>query len=276
MTWADPRLTTTEHLLGATLEAVRPLTGGTHARAYGAVVNGVDVVVRFFPAGDKAVASELEALREISPLMSSFEVPELVAADAETGVIVTTRVRGAHPDPNLSAERLAVPLARALAQIHSLAPGGLSAPPLVVRGASALAEATRERWGELSSAARVLGHGDFWCGNALWDRDQLTGVVDWSGARAAAAGLDVAWCRQDLILLGSRHAAEVFLTAYLAERPLSGSILAWDLHAAAHAEGRVATWAPNYAGIGRSLLTGEILEQRFATWTSELLAAAND
>ncbi|MBK0296215.1 phosphotransferase, partial [Bacillus sp. S34] len=55
---------------------------------------------------------------------------------------------------------------------------------------------------------RVLTHGDLWSGNTLWEGDRLTGIVDWSGAMSAPRGVDIAWCRQDLVLLGSTVAAD--------------------------------------------------------------------
>lgn len=117
----------------------------------------------------------------------------------------------------------------------------------------------------------VLIHSDFWCGNALWEADRLTGVVDWSGARSGPRGVDLAWCRQDLVLLGSPRAAGLFLEEY--ER-LTGAAVddigAWDVQAAASAHGRVETWLPNYLGIGRGEMTAELLRERLDAWNAKL------
>lgn len=117
----------------------------------------------------------------------------------------------------------------------------------------------------------VLTHSDFWCGNALWESERLTGVVDWSGARCGPRGVDVAWCRQDLVLLGSPEATEHFLTEYerLLGRPIS-DINAWDVQAAARAHDRVETWLPNYLGIGRTEITAELLRERLDAWNATL------
>jgi aminoglycoside phosphotransferase (APT) family kinase protein len=66
----------------------------------------------------------------------------------------------------------------------------------------------------LCCAPTVLTHYDFWSGNALWQADRLSGVVDWSGAALGPRGFDLGWCRLDLYLLFDEHIAGVFLSAY--------------------------------------------------------------
>lgn len=50
----------------------------------------------------------------------------------------------------------------------------------------------------------------------------LRGVVDWSGAGHGPRELDPAWCRQDLVLLGSVDAAERLAEAYAAAAGTAG------------------------------------------------------
>jgi aminoglycoside phosphotransferase (APT) family kinase protein len=118
----------------------------------------------------------------------------------------------------------------------------------------------------------VLTHSDFWSGNALWNGDLVTGVVDWCGARNAPRGLDVAWCRLDLVLLGSHAAADAFLAEYEAASGIPmRDRAAWDRYAAARADPIVESWAVNYDGIGRSQITSEVLRRRFDRWADHRL-----
>ena len=242
-------------LLGRRLSLVAELPGGSHARTLLVSDGTTDYVARAFPPGDHAADRERQVLPRLAALGTS--VPRLVGASDEPGeppLLLTTRVAGGPPAPTLPLHVVAREMALALAQVHRLPGEGLREVP--VEG----------------SPGGVLTHHDFWCGNALWVGDRLTGLVDWSGAAYAPRGVDVAWCRQDLVLLGSAHAAEVFLTVYetASERGV-GDVRAWDRRAAEQAAGRVGEWAPNYAGIGRPELTAEVLTERLAAWTDTLL-----
>ncbi|WP_245988514.1 phosphotransferase family protein [Flexivirga caeni] len=211
-------------------------------------------VIRAFPRSSLAVAHELEVLERLYPLGEL--VPRQVAHGRDDGipVIVTTALGGHHPDPDLPPETIAVQMADALAKVHRLDGTGLRTEPHTD-----------------AAGERVLTHFDFWCGNALWDGDRLVGLVDCSGARLAPRGVDVAWCRQDLVLLGSRDAADLFLRTY-EER--SGhavdDIHAWDVRAATQAGPSVESWDVNYCGIGRTELTSAVLRERFDAWTASL------
>jgi aminoglycoside phosphotransferase (APT) family kinase protein len=76
-------------------------------------------------------------------------------------------------------------------------------------------------------------HIDYWSGNILWEADQISAVVDWEEAAYGNPGIDVAYCRMDMILLGMQAAADEFLQAYEAEtgKPVSNLKL-WELAAA--------------------------------------------
>lgn len=261
-------------LVGRTLRPVELLSGGEHARTC-VVTDGRDeLVVRRFPPGDPAVRHEIEVLARLEPLGAL--VPRLVAADPGDGVdppmIVTSRLPGGHPGPSLAPTALARGLAEVLARIHASGGEGL-------RRAEVHAPETP---GPLAAAARALGrvpaadhdesdlvltHYDFWSGNTLWEGPRLTGVVDWSGARRAPRGQDVAWCRLDLVLLHGVATADAFLAAYEGAAGVTVDQIAhWDLLAAAHAEDAVEGWAPNYGGIGRADLTPTRLRQRLTRW----------
>lgn len=260
------------HLLGRPLTLDRELTGGQHARTLMVVDGDARLVVRSFPRSDDAVTREREVLRRLGPLGAL--APRLLAHGEVEGhpVIVTDAVPGTAPAPGLDPVVIGEQMGVALAEIHRLDPDGLpdDARQPVLR-AGRLATTAHEAWREVD-LDRVLTHGDFWSGNTVWVGDRLSGIVDWSGAMSAPRGVDVAWCRQDLVLLGSVAAADRFLAAY--ESAAGGRVVdvhAWDVVAAARADTYVETWAPNYAGIGRSEVDGRVLRQRFDDWVGSLI-----
>lgn len=259
-------------LLGRPLTLVRELTGGQHARTLLATDDAEHVVVRMFPRGDDSVARELAVLARLG-LLGRLAPAELAHGDLDGhGVIVTEAVPGGPPSPTLDPVVTGEQLGVALAAIHRLDPTGLPDEDREpTNRAGRLAAVAQEAWRE-ADLDRVLTHGDFWSGNTVWDGDRLTGVVDWSGARSAPRGVDLAWCRQDLVLLGSPEAAERFLAAY---EGASGrrvrDVHAWDVVAAARADTYVETWAPNYAGIGRPEIDARLLRERFDAWVDTLI-----
>ena len=90
----------------------------------------------------------------------------------------------------------------------------------------------------------TLVHIDYWPGNVLWDKGQITAVVDWEEAAFGDPGIDVAYCRMELCLSGLGHVADEFLSTYEAERGQQVANLGfWELAAAArpmfNPEGRI-------------------------------------
>lgn len=65
----------------------------------------------------------------------------------------------------------------------------------------------------------VFLHGDWHPGNCLWEREEVTGVVDWAQACIGPATVDVAHCRTNLALLHSPALADRFLQAYRRQCP---------------------------------------------------------
>ncbi|MCA9932947.1 MAG: phosphotransferase [Ardenticatenaceae bacterium] len=78
-----------------------------------------------------------------------------------------------------------------------------------------------------------LVHIDYWSGNVLWNNDSISAVVDWEEASQGDAGIDVAYCRMDMILCGLREAADTFLATYESEmgQPVA-NLGFWELTAA--------------------------------------------
>ncbi len=262
--------------LGRRLELITRLRGGEHALTI--LVRGErdEYVVRLFPVGDEAGDHEVEVYGRLDDLGS--RAPRLVGytAESELGpIIITTRVPGGPPAPDAAIDTLAVELAKTLAKIHRLNGVGLAGGVGQAAGGDRSTGRRGARGLALGSTSehRVLTHYDFWCGNALWEGRRLTGVVDWSGARHGPRGIDLAWCRLDLVLLGSPDAADVFLRTYQqwADLEVTEDITAWDLQAAYQADTAVETWAPNYHGIGRPELTAEVLRERLDAWSGHLI-----
>jgi len=73
-------------------------------------------------------------------------------------------------------------------------------------------------------------HRDYHPCNVLWHDGQLSGIVDWPNACLGPAGIDVAWCRSNLVGLYGIDAADRFLRAY---QSLAGTSFSyhpfWDL-----------------------------------------------
>ena len=260
-------------VLGRPLHLVRELTGGQHAVTLLSSDGVESYVVRAFPQESPAVLHEIEILGRLAPLGAM--APRLIAYGEESGhpVILTSALDGEHPDPGLAPHTMAEQMAIALAAIHRLDGDGLRPEPQEPpRTTGPLAESARDAWRRIDVSERVLTHFDFWCGNALWRNDDLIGVVDWNGARWAPRGVDVAWCRQDLVLLGSVDAADAFLQVYeqhSGERV--ADIHAWDVLAAERADPHVESWDVNYCGIGRSDITADVLRTRLDAWVDVLL-----
>ena len=261
-------------LVGRRLHLVARLTGGEHAVTAVATDGCTQYVIRRFPAGDPAVTHELDVLGRLETLADLVPHPVAYSHDADGPLLVTNRLEGAHPSPTLAYSVFARQMAAALARIHELDGAGLRpAPAVPPTGNGPAARAAQRQWAQLNTSDRVLTHYDYWCGNALWTGPVLTGIVDWSGARNAPRGVDLAWCRLDLVLLGSPAAADLFLVEYERFANLDvADVHAWDLQAAAQAESAVEGWAPNYSGIGRGGLTPAVLRERLSAWTHTLLA----
>jgi aminoglycoside phosphotransferase (APT) family kinase protein len=237
------------------VRVVRPLLGGTHAVTLLLEADGQEMVLRQYPPGDDAPAREATVLEALDGL--GGWAPKLLAADPAQGLILITRLPGTADIMPSDPDHAAAELAHGLARIHATPP-----PPGLRDGIKALNPAGTER---------VLTHFDYWSGNVLWDGPNLTGIVDWSGASRAPRGLDVGWCRLDLVLLHGTAVADVFLAAY--ERAAATSIRdmrLWDLFALNSSRDRIETWEPNYTSLGRTDLTGAELRARHTRWTEEL------
>jgi aminoglycoside phosphotransferase (APT) family kinase protein len=170
-------------------------------------------------------------------------------------------------------------LGRVLARIHAAPPArfgrlrdGMTAASSSATTQTPAAAVLAADGHRLRAGEKVLTHYDYWSGNVLWDKQTITGVVDWSGASRTPRGFDVSWCRLDLVLLHGEAAAEVFLAAYQqAAGAQVPDVALWDLFALTNSHHTVESWLPNYAGLGRADLTAADLRARHTAWTRTCL-----
>jgi aminoglycoside phosphotransferase (APT) family kinase protein len=275
------------HLAGpaAAIQSVMRLSGGQHAHTWRVDTASpqLTVVVREFPAGDSAGASEQRVLCALDGLGGL--APVLMASDldghwSDSPTLLITWLDGRADITPDDPENWAAQLGHALATVHTTPGDRLDALPSVFAHGGASQEtlagplATRIQggWRQITAAAEVLTHSDYWSGNVVWRDAKLTGIVDWSGGARGPRGFDLGWCRLDLALLFDERIADVFLAGYETAIGSAVSDLAlWDGWAVARSHHAVETWVPNYAPLGRADLDGEELRRRHSRWTRRVL-----
>jgi aminoglycoside phosphotransferase (APT) family kinase protein len=176
------------------------------------------------------VENEAAALGVIES--TAIPAPRLVATDprgTETDVpaLLMTRLTGRD---NLAPQHLdsyVEQLATTLRAIHSVAvPSGhlnyyrpwsldvVTEPPPWTTRPGVWKDAITIANGPVPEHDRVLLHRDFHPGNVLWNRDRVSGVVDWTHACRGPAAADVAHCRLNLAILFGRAAVDDFTRHY--------------------------------------------------------------
>jgi aminoglycoside phosphotransferase (APT) family kinase protein len=253
---------------GGTVLAVEPLPGSysnlTHlvdVRSAGG--SGLRIVVRrykvfgHYDRGEKA-RREFKAFELLQ--RNGIPSPQPLYLDQQGTVlgtpgIVTSYVNGTQIESPSDPVRWARALAAMLARIHSIpcdtatkrflldadseatwflragaVPDYMSAHP----DGTAVWQAVHDRWPNIQRAPAGLVHIDYWPGNILWDAGRIVAVVDWEEAAYGDPGIDVAYCRMEMVLSGMGEAADVFLSAYEAEVGQRVANLGfWELAAAA-------------------------------------------
>jgi Ser/Thr protein kinase RdoA (MazF antagonist) len=269
----------------AAIQSVTRLKGGQHADTWRIDTESPEltVVIRQFPAGDSAAAREQQVLHALDGLGGLAPVPlgsDLDGRWSESQTSLISWLDGQADITPTDPEHWAAQLGHALAAVHAVRSDRLAALPSVFDRsggtqevlAGPLATRIRSGWRQITAAAKVLTHFDYWSGNVVWRDGKLTGIVDWSGGARGPRGFDMGWCRLDLVLLFHERIADVFLAAYEdgTGRTIDHVAL-WDGWAVARSHDAVETWAPNYAPLGRVDLTGQELRQRHSRWTARLL-----
>lgn len=99
-------------------------------------------------------------------------------------------------------------------------------------------------WDVVPRNAPALLHGDFWCGNLLWQGDALTGIIDWEDAALGDPLADVANSRREVLWFYGREAMQAFTDAYRQQMPHLdyGHLPYWDACMALRPIGQIETW----------------------------------
>lgn len=122
-------------------------------------------------------------------------------------------------------------------------------------------------------AKRALCHGDFHPGNMLFQRDTLSGLVDWSSTRVGPAWFDVAYCRIELSLLFGVDTAEQFRAACAdLLGPPPDELPVWDLMCALGAREWSHQWVLPYREQGARDISIHRFRARLRSFTARALA----
>jgi aminoglycoside phosphotransferase (APT) family kinase protein len=116
-------------------------------------------------------------------------------------------------------------------------------------------------------------HGDLWQGNAMFDGDTLTGLIDWESAGVGPAGVDLGSLRLDAAMCFDLTAADDVLAGWEKEAGCGADDVAyWDVVAALSTPPDIGWFANTIGSQGRPELSRELLEHR----RDRFLAAALD
>ncbi|GIG67828.1 phosphotransferase family protein [Phytomonospora endophytica] len=262
----------------ALVTGVRELGGGMHAATHLITTSHptLELVLRRFEPGDDAAARETRTLTPLNGL-DGF-APTLLASDplgeffGEPAVLIS-KLPGTGNITPADPFDWACQLARGLARIHAIpTPAGwdnrftISKPPEHPH--------VLTQWDRMQALPLVTSHVDYWSGNTVWTGEQLSGVVDWAAAALAPRQYDLAWTRDDMILLyETPEVADAFLAEYQSATDTEiPDMHVWDLWTASRTIGDVHTWSKGYVDFGRADLTGPELTRRKTNWLAHLEA----
>ena len=120
-----------------------------------------------------------------------------------------------------------------------------------------------KNWFEIKKEPRTLIHQDYHPGNIIFNKNTLSGVIDWDGASIGHPTYDVSHNRVDLAMQFGQDVADLFLEAY--EKAIGyklKEIFFWDIHRAWAALPNYKYWIPAMHGIGRLDLNEQNMGER--------------
>jgi aminoglycoside phosphotransferase (APT) family kinase protein len=240
---------------------------------------GRGVVLRVGGDGDQgALGTEVAAL--LLAAEHGLPAPRLLAAEVVAGrpVVLVEQVPGSSAIPaERPGDRLRT-LGRVAAALHAVALAPGPALPRRDRPIASVDFAALRRQGPTrpllaEAEARVAAppaagsegfvHGDLWQGNALWEGDRLTGLIDWDCAGAGPPGVDLGSLRCDAaICFGPGAAADVLAGWEEAACRPAADLAHWDVVAALSTPPDMGWFPGAIAGQGRPDLTRELLTRR--------------
>jgi aminoglycoside phosphotransferase (APT) family kinase protein len=251
---------------------------------------GGAVVLRRFlkprSPGWPPIEREAAALTALGECELPFLTPRVVAFDVDGSAcghpaILLTKVMGSIDlSPSDSTTR-ARALGRALAQLHTAEPRQPSQlEPFRLQLEPSKADPSDVDWPRvrrlLTNMPRSgwsLIHGDYHMGNVLFQRGELTGIVDWTCVTSGPWQFDVGYCRCDLQLLFGAREADAFLQTYEATRgERLADVAFWELAGAIKAHPDGGEWLPGWLDAGRSDLSLPLVRERLTAFVARALS----
>ena len=175
-------------------------------------------------------------------------------------------------------------LARTLAAIHSIPCGeheqkfllngneqaawfmNYDSPPRYMQeysGGPDLWSEMRELFSRLVPDVPSLLHIDYWSGNILWAKNEISAVLDWEEAAYGDPAVDVAYARMNIVLMGAPEAADEFLQVYESEFGRRVMNLGfWELAASVRPMTDPVDWNVHETGTNRDVFTKFIDESK--------------
>ncbi|MBP8002716.1 MAG: aminoglycoside phosphotransferase family protein [Chloroflexi bacterium] len=114
-------------------------------------------------------------------------------------------------------------------QFRSWAQKEKLAPPTWTTRPHVWTQAITHLQGPEPDSPTVFIHRDYHPTNVLWQGDKISGVVDWINACRGPAGVDVAHCRTNLVMMFGLAAADQFLASYCRFSPTFTYNPYWDI-----------------------------------------------
>jgi aminoglycoside phosphotransferase (APT) family kinase protein len=100
-------------------------------------------------------------------------------------------------------------------------------------GGADLWHTIRELSASFHADSPSLLHIDYWSGNILWHKNEISAVLDWEEAASGDPAVDMAYARMNMVLMGAPNAADEFLRVYESEMGRKIKNLGfWELAAA--------------------------------------------
>lgn len=278
---------------GARVLSAKPLAGATSSSVFDLETTSGSLVLRLFTnkewLKDEPDLARHEAWALQRASRANISTPEPIAFD-ETGeeagapAVLMTCLPGKVVLAPANLDRWLVGLAEAIMPFHTLSADDGSwsyfpyvdiatlRPPAWSSNKAAWERAIEIVQGPRPGTPGCFIHRDYHPNNVLWDDGEVSGIVDWVNACRGPAGIDVAWCRQNLVGLYGVAAADRFLAACCAADPAFSYDPFWDLMGIVEAIPSPPSVYAGWPAHGVTHLTAEIVRERIDAYLASILA----